>query len=489
MRRLLRLQRRTEQPQDGSRLDPGNPLAGRFAVALLPAVTQANLGFGAAGSINGHALSRVAMPAGLATRHSGSGGAVSSSRLFGPTPSYPTTMILVCRQTSTANTRLMEAHGASGAISGSTFYIAGGSSTTVTYALRNNFSTTWTISATVPTPPDGNLSPALNNDLVIVAQSLSATDHRLCVNGSAVSTGSTSTGSMVAWDRIVLGIASGTADIAGAFFASGGVGLTDDQMQAFSRDVREVWALFEPERWGTAVASAGGGGYSLQVTPGSYSINGQSVGLLASRLLQAQQGTYDITGNGTVLTKGVVLSVTPGTYAVTGSDVVLSASKLLTANPGAYSITGTDVQLTYTAVGSYSLAVTPGSYAINGNTVGLSASRQLAVTAGSYAITGSSVTLTYGVIHTLTVTPGSYSVTGYSATLGRTALLGVTAGAYAYTGRSVVLTYSGLADGVLDAVYLFSRVTPNVQLLASLAQSVRLSSQLPESAALGSSIP
>ncbi len=247
--------------------------------------------------------------------------------------------------------------------------------------------------------------------------------------------------------------------------------------------------------------SAGGGSYSLQVTPGSYSITGNDVSLIAARSVQVTPGAYAITGNDVGLAAGVVLSALTGSYAYAGSDVVLTtsrqlavtagsyaitgnvaglnAARLLTATPGAYSISGNSVILTYNTVGSYTLNVTAGSYAITGNDVALTASRTLAVTPGAYAITGSDVVLTYGVMHTMNVTPGAYAITGYSAMLAKASTLQALAGAYAYTGRNVVLTYSGLADGALDVVHLLSRVTPNVRLQGHVPEFAGLSSPIP----------
>jgi hypothetical protein len=275
--------------------------------------------------------------------------------------------------------------------------------------------------------------------------------------------------------------------------------------------VHGSWALFEPQRIWVPVSTVGGGSYTLQVTPGSYSITVNDVSLIAARSVQVTQGSYAITGNDVGLAAGVVLSaltgayayagndvgltasrqlaVTAGSYSITGNVAGLNAARLLTATPGAYSISGNSVILTYNTVGSYTLNVTAGSYAITGNDVALTASRTLAVTAGSYSTTGSDVVLTYGVMHTLNVTPGAYAITGYSAMLAKASTLQALAGAYAYTGRNVVLTYSGLADGALDVVHLLSRVTPNVQLLAALTQTVRLQGHVPEFAGLSSPIP
>lgn len=250
---------RTELPQDGARLDPANPLARLFQVAYLPAVSQENLGFGGSGTLPSHGLARVASPAGPSLFHTGAGGQITSGRNFGPTPSYPLTAVFVCRQGSTANS-ILAGVTASSSISGSYWYVGGGSSTTMTLYGRNSFSSAMSVAVTVPTPPDGSLQPALNNDLVIVAQSLSASNHRICVNGSAVATSTTNISSMVAWDRMFLGVASGNLNLSAALFGHGGVGLSDAEMQILSRSPREVWALFEPQRFYVPVAVAGGGG-------------------------------------------------------------------------------------------------------------------------------------------------------------------------------------------------------------------------------------
>lgn len=250
---------RTELPQDGARLNPAHPLAGRFVTAYLPGVSSDNLGFGGPGGITGHAHSRSAIPAGPALRFSGSGANATTSRSFGPTPSYPLTMVVVCRQGSNTNGAIA-AIAASSAIGGSYWYIGGGSSSQISLSARNNFGSTIAMLAAVPVDANGN--QAIGQDLVIVAQSLSASDHRLCVNGSAIVTATTNIGSMVAWDRLFLGQTSGTTslDVAAVLFAHGGTALTDVQMRQLSSHPREVWEMFEPQRIWVPVAAAGGGG-------------------------------------------------------------------------------------------------------------------------------------------------------------------------------------------------------------------------------------
>lgn len=335
------------------------------------------------------------------------------------------------------------------------------------------------------------------------------------INSTTISQiGSTYSGTISAGDAITLGVDSSN-QFTGYQNGTARVGPVTD---SFNSAATKVGVICFSSASGARLddfsftdLAGGGGSYTLQVTPGSYSTTGNDVSLIAARSVQVTPGAYAITGNDVGLAAGVVLSaltgayayagndvgltasrqlaVTAGSYSITGNVAGLNAARLLTATPGAYSISGNSVILTYNTVGSYTLNVTAGSYAITGNDVALTASRTLAVTAGSYSTTGSDVVLTYGVMHTLNVTPGAYAITGYSAMLAKALTLQALAGAYAYTGRNVVLTYSGLADGALDVVHLLSRVTPNVQLLAALTQTVRLQGHVPEFAGLSSPIP
>lgn len=256
---------RTELPQDGARLNPAHPLAGRFVTAYLPGVSSDNLGFGGPGGIVGHAHSRSAIPAGPTLRLSGSGANATTDRSYGPTPSYPLTMVVVCRQGSSTN-GVIVGIAASSAIGGSYWYIGGGSTSQVLLLARNNFGSTIALLATVPI--DANGRQAVGQDLVIVAQSLSASDHRLCVNGSAIATTATNIGSLVAWDRLYFGQASGTTDldVAAVLFAHGGRALTDAQMRQISRSPREVWGLFEPQLIWAPVAAGGGSSWSVNLS-------------------------------------------------------------------------------------------------------------------------------------------------------------------------------------------------------------------------------
>lgn len=286
---------RLTQPQDGVRFDAANPLAARFHTVYMPGISSANLGVGGVGSLAAHSAPDVVLPsATVAASIVVTNQQLTASRSYGPTPAYPITMIWVGQQGSNANTILANL-AASGAISGSYWYVGGGSSTIVGMAARNAFGTALSLTATVPG------GSALGTELVIVAQSLSASDHRLCVNGSAVATSTTNIGSMVAWDRVAIGQPSSANNQSTALLAvaSGGVGLTDEQMQQLSRDPRAVYALFEPQCIWVPV-SAGGATLNASLIDAASSVDLSSASAtLAGTLTDATAAIELITSTAT----------------------------------------------------------------------------------------------------------------------------------------------------------------------------------------------
>lgn len=351
---------RTEQPQDGSRFDPAHPLAARFHTVYMPAVSAANLGIGGAGGLASHAAPDVALPASMrAASIVVTNQQLTASRSYGPTPAYPITMIWVGQQGSNANTILANL-AASGAISGSFWYVGGGSSTFVGLAARNAFGSVLSLTATVPG------GSALGTELVIVAQSLSASDHRLCVNGSAVATSTTNIGGMVAWDRVAIGQSSSANSQSTALLAvaSGGASLTDEQMQQLSRDPRAVYALFEPLRTLVPVPVAGGGGDVTVSLSGSQSSSGAgSLGPASSVSVSGSSvssSAGSITAALSVSVSGASAASAAGTLApslsvaLSGASASASAGTVSTGNDVAVSLSG---QQATTAAGSLGVAV------------------------------------------------------------------------------------------------------------------------------------
>ena len=350
---------RTEQPQDGARIDPSHPLAGRIVAAYLPAISASNLARGP-GVLGSHAAPTVALPQSmLATSITATNLRITSDRSFGPTPSYPLTMVWIGQQGSTANTQIAGITSAGG-IGGSYYYIGGGSSTQLGFAARNNYGSALAMLLTVPG------GAALGVELVVVVQSLSANNHRASVNGSAVATDATNIGALVAWDRVFFGqSASANSQQTAAFIvASGGAGLSDEQMQQLSRDPRAVYALFEPLRTLVPVPVAGGGGDVTVSLSGSQSSSGagslgpaSSVGVSGSSV---SSSAGSITAALSVSVSGASAASAAGTLApslsvaLSGASASASAGTVSTGNDVAVSLSG---QQATTAAGSLGVAV------------------------------------------------------------------------------------------------------------------------------------
>lgn len=64
--------------------------------------------------------------------------------------------------------------------------------------------------------------------------------------------------------------------------------------------------------------------YAITLNQGSYTLTGQTVGLLSSRLVTSSQGSYVLTGQAVGLISKRVLSLVTGTYTLTGQDVTFT---------------------------------------------------------------------------------------------------------------------------------------------------------------------
>ncbi len=468
---------RTEQPQDGARIDAAHPLlAGRTVSAFLPAISAANLARGP-GILGSHVAPTVALPLSmLASSITATNLRLTSDRAFQPTPAYPLTMIWVGKQGSTVNTQLAGITSASG-ISGSYSYIGGGSSTIITYAARNNFGSALAMTATVPG------GSALGVEMVIVAQSLSASDHRLCVNGSAVATATTNIGAMVAWDRVFFGQASSANNqqSAALIVASGGVGLTDEQMQQLSRDPREVYALFEPQRIWVPVASAAGGDgtasgatltASASLVHGSASgeanatASGTTAAAAVSLIAGAASGQINATAPAATLTASASITAgsATGTISASASGATITAAASLVPGSASGASAGTASGVTLTAACSLVAGSASGASAgtAAGQTITAAASLITGSATGQVNATASGVVLTAAAVVVAGAASAANDATATGATL--TVVASITAG-----------SASG-GTGVQDATAAGATMTATLQLVAGGAYGPSLAS-------------
>lgn len=112
-----------------------------------------------------------------------------------------------------------------------------------------------------------------------------------------------------------------------------------------------------------------GSTYSLTCEQGSYSLSGQTAGLLFGHKLIAEQGTYTLLGSEAYV--DISMAMAQGSYALSGQDAALVAdqdgSVSLTADSGTYALTGQAATLRRTAL----MAMAQGSYALSGQAIGL----------------------------------------------------------------------------------------------------------------------
>ena len=184
-----------------------------------------------------------------------------------------------------------------------------------------------------------------------------------------------------------------------------------------------------------------GGGYTITIGQGSYTLSGQTVGLKAGRTIAIAQGSYTLSGQAVALKKGYTVAIASGSYSLSGQSVGLTAQRTIAIAQGSYTLTGQSVAFAK----GFTISIGTGSYALTGHGVGLKAARTIAIANGSYALTGQELGLARGFV--ITIQQGSYSVTGQSVGVTAQRKLPIWQGAYVLTGQAI-----GLAKGYTIAI-------------------------------------
>lgn len=184
-----------------------------------------------------------------------------------------------------------------------------------------------------------------------------------------------------------------------------------------------------------------GGGYTITIGQGSYTLSGQTVGLKAGRTIAISQGSYTLSGQAVSLKKGYTVAIASGSYSLSGQPVGLATQRTIAIAQGSYSLTGQAVAFAK----GFTISIGTGSYALTGQDAGLKAARTIAIANGSYALTGQELGLARGFV--ITIQQGSYSVTGQSVGIAAQRKLPIGQGAYVLSGQAV-----GLAKGYTIAI-------------------------------------
>lgn len=195
----------------------------------------------------------------------------------------------------------------------------------------------------------------------------------------------------------------------------------------------------------------GGGGYSLSVDFGTYTITGSVAALKAARKIASVAGSYSTTGQAATPKAARKIAAAAGSYSTTGSDSVLKRGLRLAAVAGSYASTGLDAALS--KAGSAVMDAVAGLYGLTGSAANLIVTRRMSASAGSYSTTGSITT--FGYARRLAAAFGSYVLSGVSALLS----------------RSVVLTSAPTLDGT---VYVATDVDAIVRVNTDQSGNVRI---------------
>lgn len=115
--------------------------------------------------------------------------------------------------------------------------------------------------------------------------------------------------------------------------------------------------------------SSSGSSYTLTADQASYSLTGQTTGLLFNRTLVAANGSYALTGQDVTLQKATPgaynMPAEAGSYSWNGSNAL--GDYAMNAINGSYALSGQDVTFSRAYPQNYTLTANGGSYTFNGN--------------------------------------------------------------------------------------------------------------------------
>jgi hypothetical protein len=189
-----------------------------------------------------------------------------------------------------------------------------------------------------------------------------------------------------------------------------------------------TWAdhprVFYPRRsfWFPSPIVASTTVYTLEASPATVDVIGQSASLSAVRKLAAQPATIEVVGQEATLRVIRKIVASPATVDVVGQAATLTKARTLTANAA-------EVQ-------------------VSGQAAGLTATRKITASPAAIEVVGQSANLR--VVRRIVASPATVEVSGQTAVTRRTALLQGLAATIAVVGQAAVLTYSGEAAVVTE---------------------------------------
>ena len=204
----------------------------------------------------------------------------------------------------------------------------------------------------------------------------------------------------------------------------------------------------------------------IEVSPGSFSLSGQSTALAYGRKLGVGTGSFGLTGQAVDLVApagAAQIDIDPGSFGLTGQSVDLIADRKIEAGTGSFGLTGKSIDLKVDRVididpGSFALTgqstnltktnvldLGTGSFALVGLGVDLESMRLINVDSGSFVLTGQSVDVLVG--YSVVIDPGVFNLSGQSVDLlAPSKILDVGTGSFVLTGQSTNLTKTNVLD-------------------------------------------
>lgn len=199
----------------------------------------------------------------------------------------------------------------------------------------------------------------------------------------------------------------------------------------------------------------------------SYTISGQSAGLVYKRIITTDSGTYTLTGQALSVLANKYLEASSGGYTSTYGPAALLVNRKLASEAANYAVTGLDVGLAYQSATALTLVAAPGSFTASYQSANVLKASKISADAGVFSFSGSSAGTLFKRILPLSV--GTFSYLGQSVgTLYSRRLVSESA-AYSISTPDLLLEYgrvlqlsagifnlSGTSVGVLAYRKLFS---------------------------------
>lgn len=132
--------------------------------------------------------------------------------------------------------------------------------------------------------------------------------------------------------------------------------------------------------------------YSITTATGSFSLAGQSAGVLFGREVLANTQSYTFTGNATNINYGRYVAAAEVSYSLAGSGISFAIGKALQLDSAAFSYTANSANLLTTRT----LAADAGTFSLSGPNVNVLFSKRLVAESWTYGLSGAAASLLHG---------------------------------------------------------------------------------------------